>query len=95
MEKNSKMKILYQYKDKTLGIREYGDNHHFSANDLINPEILSRFISEVDSMETNITKDGHDFIIEYYGLDVALQILKDHGLNGLSLDDLGELIMPI
>lgn len=70
--------IFNKYRGKLLGVGTRSDDNYF-LDDFLKADFLVQFIVNTYDHETTFTKDGFDFLEEYYGLDNIIEmVLKEY-----------------
>jgi len=79
---SNKEEIIKNFDNKVLGKTTYSVDHNFMASELATPDKLIGFLYEVNTHEAALTKDGLDFLDEFYGLEKVADMIIDEIMRG-------------
>jgi len=74
-----KKEIIKKYKDKTLGRANGEDSLYFYVEDFTDPEEAYLIFWQIWGHESDLTKEGFDFLKEYYGLEELAEFFSKKG----------------
>lgn len=72
-----KEEIIEKFKDKKLGIIGFKEDSGFYLEDFLDRELLMDFIMEMIDHQTDLTKEGYNFLEEYYGIDNLAKMIEE------------------
>jgi len=68
-------KIEQKFKGKLLGVRNSKKKSNYYIEDFLDKKELVEFIVSTHDHESSFTKNGFDFIEQYYGLDEIIKMV--------------------
>ncbi len=86
-----KKEVVNKYKSKKVGITGSKiAGGHYLVEDFLDEDILLGFILDLVDHETDLTKDGFNFLKEYYGLENLAELIDTKYPDFSSSPDVGQ-----
>lgn len=72
-----------KHKNDIFAIENYGKNKKIFIKDVLDKDKLLEVLYEIDCQEMSLSKEGLDFLSEYYGLDVVSNMILEEIKKGV------------